>query len=123
MLVLAFQPATRPLPFSVKLIDFRKKEYPGTSVASAFESDLEITDASRGLRLSKTISMNHPLTYRGYTIFQASFIEGAVETTVLSVRKDSGTPPVYAGFITVVSGLLLMFYLRPNGSEKHRGKR
>ena len=122
-LVLAYRPATRPLPFSVKLIDFRKKEYPGTSIASAFESDLEIADSARGLRLSKTISMNHPLTYRGYTMFQASFSEGPVETTVLSVRKDLGTPVVYAGFITVVLGLLLMFYLRTNGSGNPRRKR
>ena len=122
MVVVAFQPAQKTLPFSVKLIDFRKKEYPGTSVPSSFESDLEIQDAKRGLRLSKTISMNHPLTYRGYTLFQSSFAEGEVETTILSVRKDPGTPVVYTGFITVVVGILLLFYLRTNGSHREIGK-
>lgn len=118
MVVLAYQPAKHELPFSVKLLDFRKKEYPGTSVPSAFESDVEIEDTRRGLHLSKTISMNHPLTYRGYTMFQASFFEGPVETTVLAVRNDPGTPFVYLGFVTVILGVSLMFYLKAPNRRK-----
>jgi len=118
MAVISYQPAQRKLPFPVKLVDFRKKEYPGTTVPSAFESDVEIDDAGKGIRLSKTLSMNHPFTYRGYTMFQGSFVEGPVETTVLAVRKDPGTPVVYTGFITVVVGVLLLFYLRTNGSHR-----
>ena len=120
--VLAYQPAKERLPFSVTLLDFRKKEYPGTSVPSSFESDVDIADSEARLRLTKTISMNHPFTYRGYTMFQSSFIEGPVETTVLSVRKDPGTPLVYTGFVTVIIGLLLMFYTR-NDSPKEKRKK
>ena len=118
--VIGYQRTQRPLPFSVTLKDFRKKEYPGTTVPSAFESDLEIRDDSRGLRLSKTISMNNPLTYRGYTMFQASFAMEPVETTVLAVRKDPGTPIVYTGFITIVLGMVLMFYFRTGNPKRSR---
>jgi len=123
MVVVAYQPAKRTLPFSIQLADFRKVEYPGTTVPSDFESDLEIEDLERGLRLTRTISMNNPLTYRGFTLFQSSFVEGPpVEATVLSVRNDLGTPVVYAGFGVVVIGLITMFYFRKDPFKSNRKK-
>ncbi len=110
-----YRHASRRLPFTVKLLDFRRIQYPGIEMAAAFESDVEMSDPSRGLILMKTIKMNHPLKYRGYKLFQASYVDGPVETTVLAVRKDPGTPLVYAGFIIVIAGVVLMFVTRrPN---------
>ncbi len=117
MVVVAYQSATQPLPFSVKLLDFRKIEYPGTSVPSGFESDIEVRDAG-GRRLLRTISMNRPFTHRGYTMFQSSYIEEPVEATILAVRNDPGTPVVYAGFSIVISGVIVMFYFRPRKGGK-----
>ncbi|MBI4314152.1 MAG: cytochrome c biogenesis protein ResB, partial [Candidatus Omnitrophica bacterium] len=96
-----------------KLIDFRKKNYPGTSMAASFESDVELTDAAQGITLKRLINMNNPLKHRGFTLFQASYSETPVETTVLSVRKDPGVPLVYTGFFTVIAGLIMMFYWKP----------
>jgi cytochrome c biogenesis protein ResB len=59
--------------------------------------------------LTRTISMNNPLKYRGYSLFQSSYIPGQVETTVLSVRNDPGTPLVYAGFLVVLFGVIALF--------------
>ena len=110
--VVEYRPAAERLPFSVRLLDFRKTDYPGTEMAAAFESDVELTDPDRGVTLKKTIRMNNPLKYRGYSLFQSSFVPGAAETTILSVRKDPGTPLVYAGFLIVLSGVVLLFTSR-----------
>ena len=110
--IVEYRPATRPLPFSVKLLDFRKMDYPGTEMAAAFESDVEMTDAERGITMKKKISMNNPLKYRGYSLFQSSYVPGAVETTVLSVRKDPGVPLVYSGFLIVLAGVITLFTSR-----------
>ncbi len=107
-----YRPAQWELPFSVKLLDFRKIDYPGIQMAAGFESDVELTDPERGLTLKRKISMNNPLKYRGFTLFQSSYLQGPVEVTILSVRKDPGTPFVYTGFILVVLGIVGMFVLR-----------
>lgn len=104
-----YRPAQRELPFTIKLLDFRKIDYPGTEMAAGFESDVELTDPQRGMMLMRKISMNNPLRYRGFSFYQSSFIEGPVETTVLSVRSDPGTPFVYAGFLIVIAGVVTMF--------------
>ena len=107
-----YRPARRELPVTIKLLDFRKIDYPGIQMAAGFESDVELTDPQRGIILMRKISMNNPLRYRGFSFYQSSYIEGPTETTVLSVRNDSGTPFVYAGFITVILGVASMFILR-----------
>ena len=106
-----YRPARWELPFTIKLLDFRKIDYPGTQMASAFESDVELTDSQRGVILMRKITMNNPLRYRGFSVYQSSYIEGPTETTVLSVRNDPGTPFVYAGFIIVIAGVVSMFVL------------
>ncbi len=63
----------QPLPFIILLKDFRVEHYPSGQPKS-FESDLVIQDGDQ--RLAKTIAVNHPLKYKGYTIFQASFGDG-----------------------------------------------
>lgn len=63
----------QPLPFIILLEDFRVEHYPGGQPKS-FESDLVIQDGEH--RMAKTIAVNHPLNYRGYTIYQASFGDG-----------------------------------------------
>ncbi|MBI3321459.1 MAG: cytochrome c biogenesis protein ResB [Candidatus Omnitrophica bacterium] len=107
-----YRPAQRELPVTIKLLDFRKIDYPGTDMAAGFESDVQLTDPQRGLILMRNIRMNHPLRYRGWSFFQSSYVPGAVETTVLSVRKDPGTPLVYAGFVIVIVGMVAMFVFR-----------
>jgi cytochrome c biogenesis protein ResB len=115
-----YRPAQRELPFAIKLLDFRKTDYPGTQMAASFECDVQLSDPQRGLILMRKISMNNPLRYRGYSLYQSSFIPGEVETTVLSVRNDPGTPFVYAGFLIVIAGVVFMFVLRSRAFEPKR---
>jgi len=122
-IVLDYQPDERELPVTIKLSDFRKTEYPGISMAEEFESDVQLTDTQRGLILMRKISMNNPLRYRGYSFFQSSYIPGQVETTILSVRNDPGTPIVYAGFLIVIAGLVSLFVSRSKATSPIRAKR
>ncbi len=113
----------RDLPVTIKLTDFRKIEYPGIQMAAGFESDVQLTDTERGTILLRKISMNKPLRYRGYSFFQSSFIDGEPQTTVLSVRKDPGTLFVYAGFIIVIAGVVLLFVSRARATQAAMQKR
>jgi hypothetical protein len=116
-LLVEYRPAERELPVAIKLLDFRKIDYPGTEMAAGFESDVELTDPHRGLLLIRTIRMNHPLRYRGFSFYQSSYIPGPPETTVLSVRSDPGTPFVYAGFLIVALGIVSMFITRQDAGR------
>jgi len=123
-IAIEYRPAQRELPVTIKLSDFRKITYPGSPMAAGFESDVQLTDSRRGLVLMRKIRMNHPLRYRGYSFFQSSFVEGPVETTVLSVRNDPGTPLVYAGFLIVITGVVTMFVMRSRaGRSASRARR
>ena len=63
------------LPFSIELKDFRIEHYE-SGMPKSFESDLVIHDDQLEKPLEQTISVNHPLIYRGYALYQASFGDG-----------------------------------------------
>lgn len=63
------------LPFAVELKDFRIEHYQ-SGMPKSFESDLIIHDDQLEKPLEQTISVNHPLIYRGYAMYQASFGDG-----------------------------------------------
>jgi len=63
------------LPFDIRVDDFRIKHYP-TGKPKSFESDISILDPKRDKPVTDTIRVNHPFTYKGYTIYQASFQDG-----------------------------------------------
>lgn len=63
------------LPFRVALKDFRIEHY-ATGQPKSFESDLVIIDPDLKEPITKTISVNHPLTYKGIAIYQSDFQDG-----------------------------------------------
>ncbi len=63
------------LPFTIELKDFRIEHY-ASGQPKSFESDLVIHDDQLDKPLEQTISVNHPLIYRGYAMYQASFGDG-----------------------------------------------
>ncbi|HEY0722306.1 MAG TPA: cytochrome c biogenesis protein ResB [Gammaproteobacteria bacterium] len=75
------------LPFTVTLQDFRIEHYP-SGMPKSFESDIIITDDTLKEPLHKTISVNHPLSYRGYNIYQASFADGGSQVTLKAWSFD-----------------------------------
>lgn len=66
------------LPFRIALKDFRIEHY-ATGQPKSFESDIVITDPDLKAPLAKTISVNHPLTYKGVAIYQSDFQDGGTK--------------------------------------------
>ena len=112
-----------PLGFEVALKDFRVKNDPGTNRPASFESDVVLKDFSRGVSIEKKISMNEPLAYRGFQIYQAGYTPnpGGKDVSVFAVGRDPGIPVKYAGAIIMVLGILLMFYTRAYSSRSEKG--
>ncbi|NQT92473.1 MAG: cytochrome c biogenesis protein ResB [Lentisphaerae bacterium] len=61
----------------------------------------------------KTIEVNSPLSYGGYTFYQSGFNPKDSKWTSLQVVRDPGVPLVYAGFAFMILGLIAVFYLYP----------
>ena len=66
------------LPFIISVEDFRIEHY-ASGQPKSFESDLAITGPDLPTPLRQTISVNHPMSYKGYTIYQNSFGDGGSE--------------------------------------------
>ncbi|HEY0634580.1 MAG TPA: cytochrome c biogenesis protein ResB, partial [Gammaproteobacteria bacterium] len=69
------------LPFRITLEDFRIEHY-ASGQPKSFESDIIISDDELKEPLRKTIAVNHPLSYKGYNIYQASFADGGSQVTL-----------------------------------------
>ena len=60
------------LPFWVRLDRF-VVEYYSTGMPKHFASDVTVQDKQTGEQFSQTVSVNHPLRYKGVALYQASF--------------------------------------------------
>lgn len=77
------------LPFTIEVKEFRIEHYP-TGQPKSFESDLVIYDNDLKQPLEQTIAVNHPLIYKGYAIYQASFGDGGSELDIEAWPLFSG---------------------------------
>jgi len=109
---LAYRSPEAGVPFRVTLLKFNSDKYPGSNMAATYESWVRVEDPERGVS-EHHISMNHPLHYRGYVFFQASFVEGQPMMSIFSVARAPGLPLVYVGVVLIASGVVWMFYLKP----------
>ncbi|MCB1622707.1 MAG: cytochrome c biogenesis protein ResB [Thiothrix sp.] len=69
------------LPYTVEVKAFRVEHY-ATGQPKSFESDLVIHDKDLPQPLETTISVNHPLVYKGTAIYQANFGDGGSEISM-----------------------------------------
>ena len=90
------------------------ENYPGTDRPASFESDVTLKDDMRGVVKDVKVSMNEPLDYRGYKIYQSGYnlVEGQPDISVFAVGKDPGVPVKYLGVIVMIIGIMIMFYTR-----------
>ena len=104
--VMILQKQKTYLPFAIELIDFKKVMHPGTEVAKAYSSKINLIE--NNIPRSVLIEMNKPLRHEGYTFFQASFIEQEDgEATVLAAVHNYGRLFPYISSIIMSIGLLL----------------
>ncbi|MCL5098386.1 MAG: cytochrome c biogenesis protein ResB [Candidatus Omnitrophica bacterium] len=121
---LAYHYATVPLNFTIQLQKFAAPRYEGTTMPAGFESHVRVKDAQTDEAFEKTIWMNHPMTYHGYRLSQASYEEGTggqSTRSTLQVLRDPGWPLKWTGSILIIVGIITMFYIKPhlNGRQKH----
>ena len=110
---LALRRAQTHLPFKIHLLKFTKGTHPGTDIASLYKSEVMVLDG--GVEQRVTIQMNEPLRYKGYTLYQASFVEasaGGTETSVLAVVHNMGRVFPYISSLIMCIGLLLHLILQ-----------
>lgn len=126
----------KPLGFSLKLDDFKVEFDPGTDRASSFVSQVRLTDETMGIKNQPhTISMNEPLTHRGYTFYQASYNRETVPNSrretgrfqsIFQVGTDPGRMTKYLGCLLVVLGAFVQFYMRAglftDGGKRERAR-
>lgn len=77
-----------------------------------YKSTLQILE--HGVAVAgKTIEVNSPLTYKGYSIYQSGYDKDMESWSSLQVVKDPGVKLVYTGFAMLLVGLSMAFYLKP----------
>jgi hypothetical protein len=98
------------LPFKLTLLDFQKINYASTSMAKNYRSILLFQDTDVTQRT--IIQMNEPLRYKGYTLYQSSYIqESGREKTILSVVHNLGRIFPYISSIIICIGLVIHLVL------------
>tara|TARA_R110000868_G_C10970322_1_gene769708 strand:+ start:2337 stop:5315 length:2979 start_codon:yes stop_codon:yes gene_type:complete len=98
------------LPFSIELVNFKVDRYASSTKAQSYSSEVILKDGDMAWR--SVISMNEPLRYKGYTLFQSSFIEGSRDTTVLAVVNNIGRLFPYISSSILCLGLLIHLFIR-----------
>jgi len=102
-----------PLGFELTLNRFRVGRYPGGDRPRTFESHVTITDPQSGGKRDRIISMNSPVKYGGYSLFQSSYDDqGGRTVSYLSVSRDPGQPIAFAGYVATTLGMLIVLGMR-----------
>ena len=113
---LSIRKKRKVLPFSLRLIDFKRVMYPGSNIVRSYESRVEII--TRDFKRKVLIAMNKPLRYRDFSVFQSSYFitKNGTEYSVFAVVKNSLRLSPYVSSILVIFGLLfhflVMFFLQ-----------
>ncbi len=114
------------VPFVVTLDEFKRELHPGTQMASSYESYITKSEGTSNEKIR--VWMNHPLRYKGYTFFQASWgPQGAGPNTrlysVFSVVRNPADQIPLVSCIIISFGLLLHFIQRLGRYLKAESKR
>ena len=120
--IVAYQNKLIDVGFDLKLDKFEIGRYQGTMRAASYQSLVTVPTLGQ-----RTISMNEPLKFNGFTFYQASFEEdpmGRPLASILSVNYDPGRVMKYLGSLLIVLGTIVMFYFkkrRQSASTKAEG--
>lgn len=100
-----------PLGMNINLKNFKVTRYPGSSKAKEYESLVQVDHQPEDI----LISMNEPLTHKGWTIYQSGFEEdeeGQAIASIFAVNRDPGRYIKYFGSLLIVAGIFALFYLK-----------
>lgn len=105
---LYFGPQRVQLPFTVRLVDFRKRDYPGTEMAMAYESDVKIIPGDGSGETGFNIYMNNPYVHGPWKVYQSGF--NGETMSIFSIMHDPGLKLTYIASIGLCVGVLITFY-------------
>ncbi|MEK6702183.1 MAG: cytochrome c biogenesis protein ResB [Planctomycetota bacterium] len=108
-MVLHFGPTRVQLPFTVRLDNFRKTDYPGTDMAMSYQSDVGIVRSGQP-DTPYEIYMNHPYAMGPWKVYQSGFM--GENMSIFSVMRDPGVPLTYLSSIVLCLGVVITFYSR-----------
>lgn len=99
-----------PLGFSLQLLKFQHETNPGGVGDAAFASSVRLVDETARIDQQHEISMNAPLNYGRYSLYQSSFREtpSGAAVSVLNVAYLPGRFLTYLGSGLICLGILLM---------------
>jgi hypothetical protein len=111
-----------PLPIGLELLDFEVKRNEGSDSPAGFKSTLRVSSAE-GDAATGQCWMNNPFSFPGawwrtwtgltYKISQASWNPENLDQSSVQILRDPGWLLKWIGSLLVVSGVFMMFYLRP----------
>jgi hypothetical protein len=77
-----------------------------------YRSRLAILEGGRKV-LEKTIEVNDPLSYNGFVFYQSNYRKEDPTYSGLQVVRDPGLPLVWAGFLMLCAGVIVIYYAKP----------
>jgi hypothetical protein len=100
-----------PLGYSLKLLKSIQEMNPGGMGVAAYVSSVQIIDEDRGIDREQKISMNRPLTYGKFTLYQSGSFELAEgrKVAALGVTYDPGRFLKYFGSLLICAGIALRY--------------
>ena len=114
---------TKPLPFSLRLVNFEVPRDEGTDTPSNFLATIEFRDSATGATKTGVAKMNHPASFPGtplanltgfnYKFSQAEWNPRDLGETTLQVLYDPGWLLKWIGSLGICLGIAIMFYLKP----------
>lgn len=106
-------PAIGLLPFQIRVDKFEHRYHPGTTIPAHFASLVSIIP-DNGVPWKAVISMNEPVRYMGYTMYQSSFLlpEQDVPVSILAVVHDRTRLLPYLATAVLALGILLQVVAR-----------
>ncbi len=110
VLVVGYMNERKNLGFQIQLKSFKIDYYPSSTQASAYESQVLVNQ-----KHSQLISMNEPMKFAGYTIYQSGFEEnekGQPLASIFAINKDPGRWFKYIGSLLIIMGSLVLFFNR-----------
>lgn len=120
----------RPLPFSMRLLNFEIPRDEGTDAPSNFLATVEFRDSKTGAIRTGVAQMNHPASYPGtffanmtginYKFSQAEWNPRNLQETTLQVLYDPGWLLKWIGSLAVCVGIALEFYWKPKSASSRR---
>ena len=85
-----------------------------------FRSTVKFIDGQ--IQTVRSIKVNSPAEFKGYTFYQLGYDEKRPDWTTLEVVKDPGVTLVFVGFILLNLGIILVFLQKVIANKRKAGK-